>query len=331
MLAGSLKRNTFFALSVCFLLLFVLWIPSLFSLAEIPSGETYQQMQAHSLWMGLLPPGTKIWTYIAFILTFISAASLLVLNNRHLFHPANEFLLPLLYVLFSSAIPATQWFSGIQAVVLLNFLGLHFLFASHQRLSGLAELFIASFCFSLASLCFPPALLLLLLLPVAIIILRTFAWRDWVISFFGALTPYAYLLFYYWMDARDIAIAREAFLTLLPQGLPDAPFGNIPLFVFFAGTAFLLFLSLTHTLTKSSANKIKILHIRAIFRWMLLLIIAGIIFYPSCSYQAMPLLAMPVTVIAANYLAQPGRKKMKIFCWLLLWATVIYLHVAEFL
>ncbi|MDR0694184.1 MAG: DUF6427 family protein [Prevotellaceae bacterium] len=330
MLAGSLKRNTFFALSVCFLLLFVLWIPSLFSLAEIPPAETYQQMQAHSLWMGLLP-GTKIWTFMAFILTFISAASLLVLNNRHLFHPANEFLLPLLYVLFSSAIPATQWFSGIQAVALLNFIGLHFLFASHQRLPGLAELFIASFCFSLASLCFPPALLLLLLLPVAIIVLRAFAWRDWVISFFGALTPYAYVLFYYWMTTKDTAIARESFLTLLPQGLPETLSGNMPLFVFFAGTAFLLFLSLTHTLTKYSANKIKILHIRTIFRWMLLLVTAGIIFYPSCNYQAMPLLAAPVAVITANYLAQPGRRKMKIFCWLLLWGMVIYLHIAEFL
>ncbi|MDR2801985.1 MAG: DUF6427 family protein [Prevotellaceae bacterium] len=330
MLIGSLKRNTFFALSVCFLLLFVMWIPSLFSLAEIPSGEAYQQMQARSLWLGLLPD-TKIWTYIAFILTFITAASLLILNNRHLFHSENEFLLPLLYVLFSSAIPATQWFSGIQAVTLLIFIGLHFLFDSHQRLSGLAELFTASFCFSLASLCFPPALLLLPLAPVAILILRTFAWRDWIVSFFGALTPYAYLLFYYWLSAKDITTAKEAFLILLPQGLPDAFFGNTPLLVFFAGTVFLLFLSLTHTLTKASANKIKILHIRTTFTWMLLLVIAGIIFYPSYNYQAMPLLAAPITVITANYLAQSGRRKMKVFCWLILWAAIIYLHIAEFL
>lgn len=322
----SLKRNTFFALSVCFVLLFVLWLPSLFALAEIPSGEAYQAMQAQSLWMGLLP-NTKIWTYIAFVLTFIVAASLLILNNRHLFHPTNEFLLPLLYVLFASAIPATQWFSGIQVVVLLILIGLNFLFASHQRLPGLAELFVASFCFSLVSLCFPPALLLLLLLPIGIVILRTFAWRDWIVAFFGALTPYAYLLFYYWMTTQDIAAAKEAFLLLLPQGLPDAPFNNTPLLVFFAGTAFVLLLSLTHHLTKASANKIKILHIRAIFTWMLLLVIAGMIFYPSYNYQAMPLLAVPVTAITANYLAQSGKRKMKTLCWLFIWAAITYLYI----
>ncbi|MDR3132987.1 MAG: DUF6427 family protein [Prevotellaceae bacterium] len=307
------------------MLLFVLWIPSLFSLLQIPAGEAYQQMQAHSLWMGLLP-GAKIWTYIAFILTFVSATALLILNNRHLFHPVNDFLLPLLYVLFSSAIPATQWFSGTQAVVLFVFIGLHYLFLSHQRHPGLAELFIASFCFSLASLCFPPALLLLLLLPVAIIILRTFAWRDWVASFFGALTPYAYLLFYYRLAAKDIAGTQEAFLKLLPQGLPEAAFADTPLLVFFAGTALLLCLSLTHTLTKASVNKIKIMHIRTIFTWMLLLVIAGIIFYPSYNYQAMPLLAAPVTVITANYLAQPGKRKTKMLCWLFLLAAIIYLQ-----
>lgn len=330
MLIGYLKQNTFFALSICFLLLFALWIPSLFSLAEIPAGETYRQMQARSLWMGLLPDA-KIWTYIAFIVTFISAALLLVLNNRHLFHPASEYLLPLLYILFSSAIPATQWFSGVQAAVLLHFLGLHFLFASYQRQPGLAELFMASLCFSLASFCFPPALFLVLLLPAAIIILRVFAWRDWVVSFFGALTPYAYLLFYYRLATKDIAAVKEAFSALLPQGLPETFPGSMPLLLFFGSILFLLFLSLTSTLTKSSANKIKILRIRTIFTWMLLLVIAGIIFYPAYNYQAMPLLAAPATVITANYLEQTGRRKIKIFCWLWLWAAVIYLHITEFL
>jgi hypothetical protein len=309
------------------MLLFVLWLPSLFALAEIPAGEAYRAMQAQSLWMGWLPDA-KIWTYIAFILTFIAAASLLILNNRYLFHPANEFLLPLLYVLFASAIPATQWFSGIQIVLLLTIIGLDYLFASHQRLPGLAELFIASFCFSLASLCFPPAFLLLLLLPIGIVILRTFAWRDWIVAFFGALTPYAYLLLYYWITTQDIAAAKETFLLLLPQGLPDAPFDNMPLLVFFAGTAFILLLSLTtHHLTKTSANKIKILHIRAIFTWMLLLVIAGMLFYPAYNYQAMPLLAAPVTAITANYLAQSGKRKMKTLCWLFIWAAIVYLYV----
>ncbi|MDR3350836.1 MAG: DUF6427 family protein [Prevotellaceae bacterium] len=330
MLIASLKRNTFFALSICFVLLFVLWIPSLFSLAEIPAGGTYRHIQAHSLWMGLLPD-MKIWTYIAFIFTFISAATLLILNNRYLFHSTNDFLLPLLYVLFSSAIPATQWFSGIQAVTLLIFVGLHSLFASCQRLPGLSDLFIASFCFSLAPLCFPPALLLLLLLPVAIIILRTFAWRDWAVSFFGALTPHAYLLFYHWLAAKDIATAKETYPALLPEGLPESASGNIPLCLFFAGIVFLLFLSLTHTFSKASANKIRILRTRNIFIWMLLLVIAGVIFYPAYNYQAMPLLAVPLTVITANYLAQPGQRKIKIFCWILLWASVIYLHISEFL
>jgi hypothetical protein len=308
------------------MLLFVLWLPSLFALAEIPAGEAYRQMQAQSLWMEWLS-NTKIWTYIAFVLTFIAAAMLFFLNNRHLFHQSNEFLLPLLYVVFSSAIPATQWFSGIQVVVLLVLIGLNNLFASHQRLPGLAQLFMASFCFALASLCFPPALLLLLLLPVGIVVLRTFAWRDWVVAFFGALTPYAYLLLYYWMTTLDIATAKEAFLLLLPQGLPDASFDNIPLLVFFAGMAFVLFLSLTHHLTKASANKIKILHIRTIFTWMLLLVIAGMFFYPSYNYQSMPLLAAPVTAIIATYLAQSGKRKMKSLCWLFIWAAVIYLFV----
>jgi hypothetical protein len=330
MLVDSLKRNTFFALSICFMLLFALWAPQLFSLGGDPSGEACRQMQAHSLWMGLLPDSLLL-KYVAFFLTFVAAASLFILNNRHFFHPANEFLLPLLYILLASAIPATQWFSGIQVAVLLIIAGLNYLFASYQRAPGLAELFIAAFCFSLATLCFPPVFLFLLLLPVGLMIFRTFAWRDWATIFFGVLTPYVYLLLYDWLAMHRAADAYDAFALLLPQGLPEAPFGNMPLGIFFTCLAILLFLSLTHNLAKASANKIKTMHIRAVFTWMLLLGIAGLFFYPSYNYQIMPLLALPVTAITANYLAQSGRRKMKILCWLFLLAAVIYLHVEEFL
>jgi hypothetical protein len=325
MLLDSLKRNTFLALSVCLALLTVLWIPSLFSLVKIPAGEAYRQIQAHSPWTGWLA-GAKAGTYIALILTFITAASFVFLNNRHLFLPTNEFLLPLLYTVFASAIPATQWFSGVQAAVLMHFIGLNYLFASRQRPPGFAELFIAAFCFALASLCFPPAFLLLLLLPVATMILRTFAWRDWVIMLFGALTPYAYFLFYCRLTARDSAAIQNTFRALLPESLPEASFHSASILVFFGSTAFILLLSLMHHLANSSANKVKIMHIRAVFTWMLLLATAGLFLYPAYGYQIMPLLAVPVTAISANYMAQPGGRKIKCLCWLLLLAAIVYMN-----
>ncbi len=332
MLVDALRRNNFFALSFCFVLLLLLWLPRLLAVgSEVPAPGVYQAMANQSLWLAAVPP-TGIWTVVAFLLTFAAAATFTLLNNRHLFHTPNEFLLPLVYILLSSAIPGTQWFSGVQVATLFIFTGLNYLLISYKNKPGLGALFIAVFCFSLASLCFPPALLLLLLLiPAAVLILRSFSWRDAVVTFMAAITPFAYLLFFYWLTTHDATVAYNALLMLLPQIPNNTMSANWPVLVFFVCLALLTLIALTRTLAKQSVTKVRIAHIRTVFILMLVFGIAGLVFYPAYNYQIMPLLAAPAAVVIAAYLAQPGKRKRKVACWLLLAGAIIYLQMAEFL
>jgi hypothetical protein len=329
MLLATLKRNNFIALGVCLLLLFAEWFPRLFLLTAVPAGAMRQAAE-QSLW-GQPFFAAPLFTWLAFSLTFISAWLFLVLNNRHLFHPTSEYLLLLLYILFASAIPATQRFSGAQAAAVCILTGLYHLLAAPNRSSGLAKLFIAGFCFSLAALCFPPALLLLLLLPVAIVILRSFSWRDWVVMGAAVLTPFAYALLYYWLSTHDMAAAHDAFVRLLPNAPQALRWNDTPSMVFFGCTALVTLISLVYGFSGQAATKVRIVHVRLVFLWLLVFAAAALFFYPSYHYRLMPVLALPVTVITANYFAQPGRRKMKTACWLLLLAAVAYVQVAEFL
>jgi len=327
-----LKRNNVFALVFCVVLSLLLWSPRLLTSLSAAGAVQYPQATVPSLWVDAMP-NDILSTMLAFLFTFTGAGLLLFLNNRHMFHSTDEYLLPLLYVLIASAIPSTQWFSGIQVALIFVCMGFNYLLFSHYRTPGLAELFTATFVFSMAALCYPPLLLLLPLIPIGVIILRPFAWRDWVVMPVAALLPFAYVYLYFWMTMpnHDATAALANFDIFLPHMPEQLPFDNTPVVAFVSVLALILLISIVGGFSRQIGTKVKILHVRTIFLWMLLLLLAGSIFYPDCNYQLMPLIALPVAVITANYMAQPHGRKIKTFCWLLLLSTIIYLQVAEFL
>ncbi len=327
MFLNLLRRNNFFALGFCFVLLLLLWAPRLVAGFAVDANMLHPQIVAQSLWLGLLS-NNGWFTLVAFLLTFIGAWFLLFLNNRHMFHSSNEFLLPLLYVLIASAIPSTQWFSGAQVALVFIATGLNFLFFSHHRTPGLAELFTAVFCFSVAALCFPPVLLLLLLMPMGVLTLRSFAWRDWLVLLIAAALPFAYCYLYFWLTTHDAQLSLTAFNVLLPSLPQSISVGNTSLVTFLVAIVLIVLIAIVGGFSRQQGSKVKTFHIRAVFLWMMLFLVSGFIFYPAYNFQLMPLLAFPIAVIAANYFAQPKGRKMKIFCWLILLLAIIYLQLA---
>ncbi|MDR1680543.1 MAG: hypothetical protein LBS12_02000 [Prevotellaceae bacterium] len=322
-----IKRNSFVASSFYLVVLLALWLLGRLFLPDAAAdGFAGGAIAPSSVWIGrLFEPAVSAW--LACALTFVAALLLTTLNYRHVFYPTGGYLLPLLYILTAAAIPSTQWFSGAQVAATGALIGLHRLFASYKKSSGLEDLFIAAFCFSLSAICFPPALLLLLLLPAAIFLLRPATWRDWVAVFVGGALPFAFLLLFYWLSLHDIATAAGNLYALLPS-LPVArPVFDLPVLIFWGVLVVTLFLSLASKAPSSAGARTKTVYIRIIFCLMLLLLSVGVILYPAYGCAPMSLCAIPVAAITAGYFASARNRHIKRLCGLLWLAAIVYLMI----
>jgi len=329
MLISLIRRNNFATIIFCFVILLLLWLPRLFLDFESGANLSYEPIAAQSLWLRCLFNETSL-LFPAFFLTLLSAYFLLILSNRYLNYSLNGFLFPLFYVVIASAFPATQWLSGVQVVVPIIILGLHYLFRARQKLFGVAEFFLAVFCFSCAAMCFPPAVLMLLL-PIILFVLITVNWRYWIAFIIAAALPFAYLLLYYWVFTKDITPATDALLLLLPTFPPELPVTTIPQIIFFVIVAWLLLLIFSSGFLQRTGTKAQNVFVHTVFTLMLLLFAAGFFFYPIYNYQLMPLLALPVAAILPDYFARRKNRKKKIIGSFILIAAVVYLQVVEFL
>jgi hypothetical protein len=323
MLIDLLRRNQAFLLGFCLLLLLSLWVPQGLHPAATPDG--YRQMAEQSPWLRLFP-NAALWVVPGGIATLVAALMLLFLNYRHPFFSPDDFLLPLLYLLLASALPATRWASGAQAAAIGLSAGVNYLLHTHRKQPGLAELFTSAFCFSLSALFFPPALLWLLLLPVGLLLLRPIAWRDWVVWPAGAALPVAYLFLYEWLTLHDSAAAACRLLALLPEVPAAIPSFDRDVLLFFGLLAALLLAALLRRRKRNDGTKTKVIYTRLLFGWMLLFSVAGMIFYPHFGVQVMPVMALPLAVILARYFAAPRSAKRKLAGAILLLAAIVFLQ-----
>ena len=316
-----LKRNIFAASGFYFAVLLALWLPQLLLSSEQPAGFDGPAIAPSTAWISrLFEPAASTW--LAFVLTFVTAMLLAFLNYRHAFSSDN-YRLPLLYILTAAAIPSTHWLSGAQPAAIGVLTGLNYLFHSYQKPSGLRDVFIAAFCFSLSAICFPPALLLLLLLPAAILLLRPVAWRDWVALLVGGALPFAYLALFCWLSLNDAAAPIRALWPTFPV---ETPAFDRPVLLFWGVVAGITVLSAGYGIPQKAGSLTKALYGHRIFICMLFLLAAGFVLYPEYGYHLMLLCALPVALITAGYLVRSRHKRLKQLCWLLWLAAIVYLQ-----
>jgi len=327
MFLGYLKRNIYAAFLFYLLTLFLLWIPHILFHGNAADDIVVSQMPFQASLLNFLQLDGTSEKWLVFVFTYLNACLLWLLNVRHIFIKASEHLLPLCYILFASAVPETQLVFGAQIAVSLLILGIHYAFSAYLQKPGLTSIFMTAFCFALASLFFSPAVTLLALVPIIILVLHPFAWRDWIVMIAGMAIPYFYVFLYYFLTTADITqvilIAEEHFFhTHLAVTMP-----NVSRLVYLLFFLILLIVALLSRFSHIAVTKAKNSYCYTISVWMLLLLLTGAIFYPANNYLALPLVAVPAAMIVTNYFSILHWKKTRITLFLLYITAVLIVQL----
>ncbi|MDR0738073.1 MAG: hypothetical protein LBF39_03255 [Prevotellaceae bacterium] len=305
-----IQRNPFATGLVCLALLLILWIPALlFPIA--PEALHLKFMMPLQRWMIedlQLQGHAGIWT--SFIMVAAGACLLFVINRKHLFVTGQEQLMLLLFILISSATPYSQQFSGSQAAVLFVLLSLYYLFRSIQAIKATSSLFLSTFFTTLATLFYFPAVIVLFTILIGILISKPFAWRDWMAYFTGVATPCFYLFLHHYLRYGTYTGFWETLIENIPPPVMPGFTFSIPEILLFVLLTIMALCSFFPGRPGSSLIKIKHTRMRQISKCLLLCLLISIVSFNTSQPGIIALVAIPMSILAANYYDHIRRKKL---------------------
>lgn len=184
-------------------------------------------------------------------------------------------------------------------------LGLFRIAQSNRMDEALGKYFEAGALFSLASLFYFPSILLYPTVWVALIVIRPFVWREWLTSFIGLLLPYIFVFtWYFWFDGINLFVFGKIFYPsqdFVPNPKAWSGFTTTTVVAWLVVSI----LSLWFLLTKGwPLNTILSKNMLVVFIWLLLLSTLAFLMAPAYEILYFSLMALPLSVIIANYFVQ---------------------------
>lgn len=136
---------------------------------------------------------------------FLTGLALFITQVFYLNHISNKYevlykpshLPALIYILCMGLFPSFLSLHPMLFVNLILLLVLELLFSIYKSDSGISTIFNAGFLMAIATLFYIPCAMLFLLLWVGLILLRPYAWREWVSSLIGYSLPFFFISVYY--------------------------------------------------------------------------------------------------------------------------------------
>ncbi|MBK9478213.1 MAG: hypothetical protein IPO70_09810 [Bacteroidetes bacterium] len=213
----------------------------------------------------------------------------------------------LLYVVLMSC---CKLFLGLHPLLLANLfilLSINRIFSSYHKEEAFAHVFDAGFYIGIASLFYFPAAILFPMVWVGLIVIRTFVWREWIISFIGLLLPYLFITtYYFWYEKLNFFLVDKIFYPSsdAKYSIETEPFSFIALAVFLVAFLLLSFFKLTRGLP---VNTILSRNILVVFSWMLALSFLAFLMAPVLNLRYFSFMAIPYAIYASHYLLSAKR------------------------
>jgi len=317
MLIQFFKNNNPFAFIFLPLLTLVLWINGF----VLP-----QNTQAQEL-IPLFDFFVKIPFYTSFILPFLALVFVLseafLLNfiaNKYEILPKSSFLPALLYIILMSI---DNSMLTLRAPVIANFLILLIVLVfleSYRKDSAFSNAFDVGALSSIATLFYPPTIVLLPVLGIGLLVMRPFNWRDWIICLIGIFTPYLFVCAYYFLNGQ---LESLGIISFFYSNLNHPINPSSALISIFGIVSLIILLSLgdvSNNLRGGSQKKSKS---TLLFIWIALFSPFSLYMLSSISFSSFSLFIIPTSIFCALYLSNVKKKWWGEFLFAILFISVI--------
>lgn len=306
MIVGPLKNNLQLSIIILSTLCLTLWINTL----VFVSGSSIAENAPEHILYNFLFTQHLSFVFKQIIMLLVVVVGGVLLNffaiRQEIISKAN-FLPCFFYILFSFSSNTGQSFDPILIANLFVIPALYFLMESYREEQALSDFFKAGFFMGLASFFYVHYLFLFPLSFIALIILRAFNWREWVILLMGLLAPYYIYIGLNYITTNDYT---QAFL-LISGALSNfqKPIVSEYDMAFLIMIVLLFLFAFFQGLTKGFGIKVKTKKTKFILIWMMAICILMVFFKHKSDWLLMPCI-IPLSIIIGDYLAELRQLKI---------------------
>lgn len=233
----------------------------------------------------------------------------------------------ILFIILSCGIIKLQ---GLHPAIIANLaliLTIDKIFFSYRKEKVLSVLFDASLILSVGSLFYFDIIFFVIIIWTGLIILRTFNWREWVITITGLITPYI-LVFSYYYIFDDINYIREIIVSNVFVSRTD-PGLNMSYYIFFSYLLLLIIISTVSMFVRFGLKKISTRKYFTIILWLFLFSMIFLAVLRSMSIEVLVIAAVPASYLLSNYFISLRSRWWGDILFLVLIGLIIYIQVVN--
>jgi hypothetical protein len=233
----------------------------------------------------LLSEYPLIAVILGFLLNIGSAFFLNWILTKHEILPKNSSLAAFLYIFLVSYHPVFLTLHPVNICLFILLFVLEKLFDSYSREDPLELAYSAGFLIAAGALFYFPFLFFYAFVLIAFIAFRTLSPREWIGSFIGLVTPFIFLIVYYfWFDL--VPVRLHEFLRSFIPGIDMTPLKSPGFMVFTIILAVLLLFGIFAGMSRISEKTIEIRRKTLLLVWLVVVVIPGFFFAgPLVTYQ----------------------------------------------
>jgi hypothetical protein len=164
-----------------------------------------------------------VFSLLSFFILFIQASLFNRIANHHKLFPKPNFLPGMAYILVTSLIPSWSFFSAPLLVNLLMIWAWYRMLNLYSTGQPGAAIFNIGIIIGVCTMLYFPAIVFTLLMLFALVTMRPFRIREWIIGLIGVTTPYYFLFIFLYLGGKwswnIILPAVEFHLPRLPRSV----------------------------------------------------------------------------------------------------------------
>lgn len=261
----------------------------------------------------------------------LQALFLTFVINRHSVLKENTHLPALMYVVLMSCFPEQLSFNPLLLANFFIIIFLNSIFNFYRSDSASFHVFDAGLFIGIAGLFYWPALFLFPLTMAALVLLRPFNVKEWIVSLLGLVLPFiVFAIVLFWFDKLSV----NSIMSLLE------PFYKMHFSAVYKNTYIILFVILAvlgiASLIKffqdmSTFAKLRTRKFLMLFVWFFLFAAISYLVSVKRTMISLSFLAIPLSVMFSNYFLSLKKQWLAEGLFLLLLVAVIYNQVINFL
>jgi hypothetical protein len=297
----------------------IVWIFSFFMLGNEKTGFP------SSLLLSFIPqafPGALTLKVINLVLTI---GGVLLLNFLCQYHEVTEkqnSLPAFVYLLLCAMLNSQSILHPLLIGNILLLLAFFKFFGAYRSDNAMAVSFDASFLLSCATLVYWPFLFLLPVAFIALMILKTVKFREFLLSVTGLILPFFITATLLWVCNVELGIWNKNFDSAFTSF--HTPRWEKGSFLINSGILFLLFLSLVSAMVTGFGNKVKTKKIRYVLLWMCIPG-AAVVFFTAETPVFIGIAAIiPLSVFIGDYLGNIKKPGIADFLLLILITVFVF-------